>query len=349
MRKQYLWLLAVVLVMTGSLSFGWFTGHNGQLQPYRETRFLMDTVIEITVYGPEPESAVQAAFAEFERLQAISDHFKPGSQTAEINRLAGVDKVMVDPALLDMLSRAGEVALQTGGAFDVTVGPLTRLWGIGHKGDYIPTTAEIDQVLPLVDYRRVVVDRTENTVFLPQAGMRLDLGGIAKGYAINQAVDILQARGIRSALINAGGDIRVIGQKPGGAPWRIGVQDPRNSDRLIARIDLTEGDTMGTSGDYQRYFIKDGVRYAHILDPRTGRQPQGVASVTLVYKYGRTGLVPSSAFQVLGVEQGLDVLRRFPGVEAIFVTVDGRIITTPGLADKVNDQSIEALPLTDSG
>jgi thiamine biosynthesis lipoprotein len=334
MRKP-IWLATLLLIVTGWAAAGCFSERSVQPQPYRETRFLMDTVIEITAYGPGAEPAVQAALAEFERIQAISDRFSPDSQVTHINQLAGVDKVVVDPCLLNMVNRAKEMSEQTDGAFDISVGPLTRLWDVGHKGDYVPTQAELEQVLPLIGYSRVAVDMAAHTVYLSKPGMSLDLGGIAKGYAINQAVEILKAKGIQSALVNAGGDIRTIGQKPDGTPWRIGVQDPRNPDGMIVKIALTEWDMLETSGDYQRYFIKDGIRYAHILNPKTGLQSREVASVTLVYKHQRSGLVPSSAFQVLGVERGLMILQRFPGVEAIFVTVDGRIVTTPGLAGKV--------------
>lgn len=323
-------LLAAGLIINGCLS-----GRDAQPQPYRETRFLMDTAVEITAYGPEVQPAVQAALAEFQRIQTISDRYSPDSQVTRINQMAGIDKVVTDPSLLAMVNRAGEISQQTDGAFDISVGALTELWGVGHKGDYVPAESEISRVLPLVDYRRVITDMADHTVFLPAEGMKLDLGGIAKGYAINRAANILRERGIQSALINAGGDIQVIGPKPGGMPWRIGVQDPRSAERLIAKITLTDWDMMETSGDYQRYFIKAGIRYTHILDPKTGKQPREVAGVTLVYNHRQSGLIPSSAFMVLGVEKGIEVLRRFPGVEAIFVTADGRVIVTPGLEGRV--------------
>ncbi|HMM22453.1 MAG TPA: FAD:protein FMN transferase [Selenomonadales bacterium] len=298
----------------------------------------MDTVIEITAYGPNAEGAVHDAFNEFKRIQAVSDRFNPDSQVSKINQMAGVSPVMVDRDMIKMVQDANDISRKTDGAFDASVGALTELWGIGHKGDFVPTQEEIDQVLPLVDYRMIQVDAGKGTVYLPKAGMKLDLGGVAKDYALNKAVEMLKARGIKSALVNAGGDIQVIGAKPDGAPWRIGVQDPRNPEGVIAKISLTQWNVLQTSGDYQRFFVKDGVRYAHIINPKTGRQPAELASVTLVYKDAdvySVGDVASSGFMVLGLEKGMEALRQFPGVEAVFVTADGKVTVTPGLKDNV--------------
>lgn len=306
------------------------------LKPYRETQFLMDTVIEITAYGPNAEAATKAAFGEFKRIQTVSDRFNPDSQVSKVNQLAGISPVAVDPDLIKMISDSIDISQKTGGAFDVSIGPLTELWGVGRKGDFTPTREEIDAVLPLVDYRLIRVDADKGTIYLSKAGMKLDLGGVAKDYALNKAVAVLKAHGIKSALVNAGGDIQVIGTKTDSTPWRIGVQDPRNADRVIAKVSLNEWTALQTSGDYQRFFIKNDKRYAHILDPRTGRQPTEIASVTLIYKDADiAGDIASSGFLILGLEKGMAALKRFPGVEAIFVTTEGKVVVTPGLRDKV--------------
>lgn len=305
-------------------------------KPYKETQFLMDTVIEITVYGSNKEAVVKNAFDEFKRIQSISDHFNPESQLSKINQMAGIAPVQVDSDLVKMINDAISISQKTDGAFDTTIGPLAELWGIGHKGEFVPSQAEINKVLPLIDYKKIQVDSSNNTVYLPEKGISLDLGGVAKDYALTRAVDILKSQGIKSALINAGGDIQVIGTRPDGKPWRIGVQDPRNSEGVIAKVTLTDWNMLQTSGDYQRYFIKDGVRYAHILNPKTGRQPTELASVTLVYNdVDVPNDIASSGFLVLGLERGMEALKQFPGVEAIFVTTDGKVITTPGLKDNV--------------
>lgn len=295
----------------------------------------MDTIVEMTAYGPSAEQGVKAAFAELKRLHDISNNFDPASQVSQINQAAGRDKVKVDPDLIAMLQRSNELTSKLDGTFDVTIGPLTDLWGIGRKGDFVPTQADIDKVLPLVDYRLVAIDPATSTVYLPKEGMRLDLGGIAKGYAVDKVIAILKSYGVQSALVNAGGDVRVIGRRPDGNPWRIGVMHPRKPDAVIARLALTDWDTMETSGDYQRYITKDGVRYSHILDPRTGRQPRQLASVTVAVNNSADGDILSTALFVLGPERGLAVLRQFPGVEAIMVTDEGKVLVSPGLGGKV--------------
>jgi len=335
MRRQVSVISVIVLLCFAIAAFGCKSGGLTGAKPYKETQFLMDTVIEITAYGPNAESAVKEAFAEFKRLHNLTNYFDAGSQVSKVNQAAGRQKVVVDAELIAIIKRANQLSDQLDGAFDVTIGPLSELWGIGRKGDYIPSPAEISAVLPLVNYRQVEVNEEQHTIFLPKPGMKLDLGGIAKGYAADRAIDTLKAQGITSALVNAGGDVRVIGVKPDGQPWRIGVQHPRNTDGISAKLSLTNWDTMETSGDYQRYFISNGTRYSHILDPKTGYQPRQIASVTIVNNNSGDGDILSTAVFVLGVERGLELLKQFPDTEAIILTNDGKTVTTPGLTGKI--------------
>lgn len=338
-RLSLLGIVSVLIIMvlsTGCLSSSLFAP-----KPYKETQFLMDTIVEITAYGPNAEQGVAAAFSEFQRLHTLTNNFDENSQLSQINQMAGKSKVVVDPDLIQIIAFSQEVSEKLGDSFDITVGPLTKLWGIGHKGEYIPTQAEIDKVLPLVNYHLVQLDPVNHTVYLPKEGMSLDLGGIAKGYATDKVIEILKAKGITSALVNAGGDVRVIGNKPDGKPWRIGVQNPRQADGISAKLALTQWDTMETSGDYQRFIMKDGIRYSHILNPRTGWQPREVASVTMVNNSSTYGDILSKPIFVLGVERGLEILKKFPGTEAVIVTMDGKIIVTPGLEGKIELSTAE--------
>lgn len=328
MRRTLAFLIVMVVIIA-------LTGCANQPRAHKESRFLMDTLIEITAYGPNAPSAVKEAFSEFERIYTIANHYDPASQLSKINQAAGKEPVAVNHELIYMVEQSQNLSDRLSSTFDITVGPLTELWGIGKKGDYIPTDEQIAAVLPLVNYRLVQVDKVKNTVFLPVEGMKLDMGGIAKGYAAERAIDRLKAKGVTSALINAGGSVRVLGNKPDGTPWRIGVQDPRNSDGVLAKLALTQWDTMETSGDYQRFIMKDNVRYAHILDPRTGKQPRELVSVTMVMNNASDGDVFSTALFVLGVEKGMALLKDFPGVEAIFVTVEGKVVVTPGLQGNI--------------
>lgn len=335
MRKYLLLRRISVLVLTTLLISGCFT--NGLFPPksYKETQFLMDTVIDITAYGPGAEEAVKASFVEFQRLHTLTNRFDDKSQVSTINQMAGKKPVSVDSDLVYIIDHSRDLSNKLEGTFDITIGPLVDLWGIGHKGEYVPSQAEIERAQSLVDYRMIEVDHVAQTIYLPKEGMLLDLGGIAKGYAADKAIELLKAKGITSALVNAGGDVRVIGNKPDGKPWRIGVQDPRQSDSISAKLSMTEWDTMETSGDYQRFITKDGVRYSHILDPRTGWQSREVASVTTVNNSSTDGDILGTAIFILGPEKGLRLLQQFPGNDAIIITTDGKVIMTPGLEGKI--------------
>lgn len=335
MNKVSRILTGVLLISLLIFSAGCSTGSLFAPKQYKETLFLMDTIIEITAYGPDSEVGTQAAFAEFKRINALTNRFDETSQVAKINQAAGKEKVQVDPEVIAMLKLARNRSEQLDGAFDVTIGALTELWGIGHKGDFVPSDAEIQARLPLVNFRLLEIDDQANTVFLPKADMRIDLGAVGKGYATRKAIEALKAHGVKSALVNAGGDVRIIGKRPDGQPWRIGVQDPRNSEGIAAKLALNDWDVLETSGDYQRFFIKDGVRYSHILDPRTGYQPREVASITIVANSENYVDILSTAMLVLGVEKGQELLRQYPGTEAIFITTDGKKVITSGLKGKI--------------
>ncbi|WP_094605979.1 FAD:protein FMN transferase [Sporomusa silvacetica DSM 10669] len=325
-------VLLILLLVVGA---GCSMGSPFAAKPYKETQFLMDTIIEITAYGNGNEAGVKAAFAEFRRINELTNRFDESSQVSKINQAAGKEKMQVDPDVITMLKLARSRSEQLNGALDVSVGALTELWSVGHKGEFVPSDSEIKALLPLVNFELIEIDDKANTVFLLKPGMRIDLGAVAKGYADRKAIDALKAHGIKSALVNAGGDVRIIGKRPDGQPWRIGVQDPRDSEGIAAKLALADWDVLETSGDYQRFFIKDGVRYSHIIDPHTGYQPRGVASVTIVAKAENNVDILSTAIFVLGVEKGQELLKQYPGTEAIFITTDGKKIITPGLEGKV--------------
>ena len=335
MHRRSLLLWIATLLLTTLLLSGCSTNGLFSQKPYKETQFLMDTVIDITAYGPGAEEAVKASFAEFQRMHNLTNHFDVNSQVSKINQMAGKEPVAVDPDLLYIIDYSCQLSSKLEGTFDITIGPLVELWGIGRKGDYVPTQAEIDKARSLVDYRRIKIDHTAHTVYLPKEGMLIDLGGIAKGYTVDKVIEILKAKGIKSALVNAGGDVRVIGNKPDGKPWRIGVQDPRQSDGVVAKLSLTSWDTMETSGDYQRFIMKDGIRYSHIIDPRTGWQPRTVTSVTTVNNSSTDGDILGTAIFIVGPEKGLNLLQQFHGNEAVIVTNDGKVVMTSGLEGKI--------------
>jgi thiamine biosynthesis lipoprotein len=302
-------------------------GHAGA--PYQEARPLMGTLVSVTVEGgpADVREKVDAAYREMERLSDMMNHYNPDSVVSEINRQAGKRPVKVPPELMEVLVMARRVSGRTDGAFDITVGAF-KGWRFNPENPAMPSAQEITAALPLVDYRHVMLDEKNRTVLLKQPGMRIDLGGIAKLYILNAGMQVLQRHGVGQAMLNGGGDVTVTGTRDG-RPWRIGIRHPRRAGELLATVELTRGWVV-TSGDYERYFIRDGRRYHHILDPRTGYPAAGPQQVTLVGEDLSQLNGFSSAIMVLGAENGRALIGRLAGVEGLIVESDGRVWLTPG-------------------
>jgi len=303
---------------------------------FKKTKFLMDTVVTITAVGPkeEVENAIDATFSEIERLESLMSGFKEGSDIDRINRSAGIRPVKVSKDVLKVITKAKEISEMTNGAFDITIGPLSSLWGFGVKEDHLPHQTEIRRLLPLVDYRELIVDKERSEVFLKRKGMMIDLGGIAKGYAADVGVDVLKGRGIRAGIVAVAGDIRVFGKRPDGRPWHIGIKHPREKDKVLTTIDLSDG-SISTSGDYERFFIKDGIRYHHIIDPKTGYPASGCQSVTIISKEDVLADAVATGVFVLGPERGMEFIESRGGLEGIIVDSKGRVTVSSGLKGKI--------------
>ncbi len=273
------------------------------------------------------EKLARSVESEARRIEAKFSRYRESSVVSEINRNAGRTPVAVDEETEMLVCAALDMARMTGGRFDPTVGALRRVWDF--KGSRVPSPEEIAALLPLVDADAVsVLDRT---VFLRRAGMEIDLGGVGKEYAVDRAADLLRAQGIRSAIVNFAGDVRTIGSRGDGHPWRVGVLDPQDRRRCRFAV-CALGDTgVATSGDYERGFVKDGKRYHHILDARTGWPAKGVSSVTAIAASAfRAGRFATAAF-LLGAGAGLALLEDTPGVEGALITETGAILATTGM------------------
>lgn len=298
--------------------------------PYHEARPLMGTLVSITVAGAPADALrekLDAAWREMQRLSDMMNHYDPASVVSEINREAGKRPVQVPRELMEVLRMARRVSERSGGAFDITVGTL-KGWRFDPEHPAMPPAQDLAAALPLVNYRNVKLDEKNRTVLLKHSGMRIDLGGIAKLYILNAGMQELLRAGITHAMINGGGDVVVAGMRDG-RPWRIGIRHPRREGELLATVELTRGWVV-TSGDYERYFIRGGRRYHHILDPRTGYPAAGPQQVTLVGEELSQLNGFSSAIMVLGTQKGRELLRRLPGVDALIVEPDGRVWLGPG-------------------
>lgn len=340
-------LAAIVAVASCAACSG---GAAGSREPHvvEGARVAMGTELRLTAWTADQSGAAAAfadVYAEFDRLDAILSIWQPGSEVTQLNAAAGLHPVAAGPEMRAVLTAARTVSEWTDGRFDVTFGVLSGLWKFDHDQDNrLPDMDQVRRLLPLIDYRSLIIDEGAGTAFLTRRGMRAHLGGIGKGYAIDRAAALMRARGFADFMIQAGGDIYVAGRRQG-QPWRVGVQDPRGSaDRVIAALDLSDA-AISTSGDYERFFMKDGRRYHHIIDPRTGEPSQaGCRSVTIVAGSATVADGLSTGVFLLGPERGLALAERLPGVEAIIVTAANRVLVTPALKERV---SLRAPP-TDS-
>jgi thiamine biosynthesis lipoprotein len=331
----------------------------GRPSIYRETRFALGPVaVEVQLVArneAEARKAMDAAFDAIARVNRLVSVYVPDSEISQLNR-AGGKPVRVSPRTAEVLGRALEASRQTGGAFDMTAGPLIRLWKRAIKTGELPADAELAAARARVGWQSVRVERTPadatgrdprpdrkpepsptatgDTADAPAWTVTLgkdrtvDLGGIAKGFAVDEAVRALRRHGIADALVDAGGDGYAMGTKPDGSPWRIGVQNPRGPSGEILDVVLKLRDTgYATSGDYQQYTEIDGVRYAHIVDPRTGRATQQAASVTILAPDCTTADALATGVCVLGPTEGLKRIGKTKGVEAMIITAKGKRLT----------------------
>jgi len=301
-------------------------------------RLAMGSELHLTAWTddePATRAAFAQVFAEFDRLDALLSVWKPGSDVIRLNESAGGTPVPVHDDTRRVLQAAARVSDWTGGTFDVTFGALAEVWKFDHDQDgRVPTAAAIAARLPRVDYRAVVVDAAAGTAALTRPGVRVHLGGIGKGYAVDRAVAILRGAGLRDFLIQAGGDLYAGGQA-GDTPWRLGIQDPRGpGGEPFATVELGDA-TFSTSGDYERFFELDGVRYHHILDPATGQPARGCRSVTIVARDATVADGLSTGVFILGPDRGMALVERLPDVEAVIVTADNQVRISSGLQGRV--------------
>lgn len=277
----------------------------------------------------------EQVFAEFDRLDALMSVWRENSDVLRINAAAGKAPVKVGPETIEALTIARQVSEWTHGKFDVTFGALSDVWKFDQdQDDTVPTQAQVAARLPLIDYRRLVVDENAGTAFLERAGMRVHLGGIGKGYAVDRAVAMMKAAGLKDFSIQAGGDLYVAGRR-GDRPWRLGIADPRAPDgQIFARVELSDS-TFSTSGDYERFFVKDGVRYHHILDPATGQPARLSRSVTIASTHAVIADGLSTGVFLLGPDEGMALIEKIPDVEGVIVGADNQVRISSGLQGKV--------------
>ncbi len=297
----------------------------------------MGTLVTITAVASDKrvgDRAVQAAFDEIKRLEGGISTWRSDSELSRVNAAAGRYPVPVSRETLELVARSIEIAQLTNGGFNIALGPAIEAWSVIER-QRIPDERELQQLKPLLDWTRIQVDKEAQTIYLPQQGMQIDVGGIGKGYAADRAVVEMKRVGVIGGVVALSGDIKTFGILPDRRGFPVGIKHPRREEELIAMIDLND-EAVSTAGDYERFFERDGVRYHHILDPQTLRPARGCQSVTVIAKEGTMADGLDTGIFVLGPEQGMALVERLPGVEAIIIDQEGKITVSSGLRGRLH-------------
>ncbi len=291
---------------------------------FKRTQFIMGTLVEITVQEPDKklaQKAINKSFNEMSRLEKIMSSYIPDSEISKFNSLAGGEvKIPVSPDLLKVIQRGAYWGKLSNGAIDISIGPAIKLWEFNSEIPIIPNKKKLVGAAKFINYKDIIIE--ENLIGLKKKGMSLNLGAIGKGFAVDRAIRELKKTGIKSGLINAGGDLRAYGLIAGKRPWHIGIQHPRKPEQIIISIDIKDKG-VATTGDYQRYFIKNKERYHHILNPKNGWPINKTISATVVADTVMDADALSTALFILGTIKGIDFINSLDGVEGMIVSNRG--------------------------
>ena len=317
-------LFAAVIVSCG-------IGGTARAEWITRTENIMGTRCSVELWSEDRakgEAAIASVFADMHRIDRLMSTWKEDTEISLVNREAGKHPVKIDPELFRLLQVSVEYSELTHGAFDITYASVGYLYDF-KKGVH-PDQKAIDAALPGINFRHMKLDPRNSTVFFTRPGMRIDLGGIAKGHSVDRGIEILQKQGITRAMVNAGGDTRIIGDRFG-KPWWVGVRDPDHEGKTFLKLPLTDT-SFSTSGDYERYFDEDGKRFHHIIDPKTGDSARKCRSVTVISASAtRTDALTKSVF-IMGPEEGIRFIDTLPDVDAVAVAPDGKVYYSKGLA-----------------
>jgi len=293
--------------------------------------FVLGTVCSIRLIDGGSNNTLQAIFSRLSQIEERMSANRDDTQIAAINQSAGKEAVKVTEDTLGVIQKSIAYARLTGGVFDPSVGPLVKLWNIGTDYAKVPSNKEIKEKIALIDYNDIELDEAKKTVFLRKPGMSLDLGAIAKGYAADEVTKILASHRVKAAVVDLGGNVMVYGQKKDGSPWRVGVQDPVSDRGEYLGLVSGKAMTVVTSGIYERFFIENNVRYHHILDPKTGfPSDTGLVSVTIIAASSIDADALSTSIFSLGLKKGLELLKKFPEIRAVFIDEKKNVYLSPG-------------------
>ena len=336
MRKGLIWICILAL---SSLLAG--CGQSAQSKepeitnnPSKQTAFLMGTIVTVKVYDEGKEEVLEPVFERIESLaNEITQEDEAGSEIVNVNRHAGIKPVKVSEDIYKLIEVGKNHSNQAEGSFDISVGPLTYLWHIGFPDARVPEQSEIDEVLPLIDYEKIELNQEEQTVFLTEKGMQLDLGAIAKGFITDEVKEILDEHHVQSAIIDLGGNIYVMGKNAAGKAWTVGIQDPFSARGETVGKVPESNKSIVTSGVYERYLEAEGKKYHHLLNPNDGYPfKNDIAGVSIISDKSIDGDALSTAVFSKGIIEGRKYIEDIEGAEAIFVSHDKKVYTTSGLS-----------------
>ena len=311
-------------------------GCAGSPQLVKRGQMHMGTLVFLTAVAPDKQSAhraVQEGFAEIHRLEAILSTWIPGSELSRVNASAGQKAIAVSPETLEILTQSLKMNRLTQGRFNIAIGPAVEVWNVSREGR-IPSPQELDAARPLINLENLRIDQESRTAYLMVPGMRVDIGGVGKGYAADLAAEVMKQAGAIGGVVAISGDIKTFGRLPEGDSFVFGIQHPRKEGILLGLLEL-EDEAVSTAGDYQRYFMKDGVRYHHILDPQTLQPARLSQSVTVVAQDGVLADGLDTGIFVMGPEKGMALLEKLDGVEGVIVGQAGDIFISSGLKGRL--------------
>lgn len=304
------------------------------MQTFSRGMKLMGNHFEFSVVSENElwaNACIDRAITEVQRIEQLLTTFRDSSQTNQINAMAGIEPVRVDAEVLNLIERAQKISELTQGAFDITYGSIDkRLWNFDKTMTELPDAETAKASVRLINFRNVVLDRENLTVFLKHAGMRIGFGGIGKGYAADCAKKVMRAEGVESGIVNAAGDLTVWGNQPSGKPWTIGIADPDSRDLPFGSVLLTDT-SVATSGNYEKYVMIGGKKYSHTIDPKTGLPVHGIKSVTIITQIAELADAMATPVMVMGIKAGLNLINQMQGIACIIVDENDHIHTSKNI------------------
>ena len=299
-------------------------------EKYTRTLKLMGSRFDITVVADnetEGNSYIDEAVGEIKRIEKMISSWDSTSETSEIIKYAGVKPVKVDKELLDLIERAIKISELTDGAFDISYASMDKIWKFDGSMKDLPTQEEISKSVEKVGYKNIILDSEKQTIFLKNPGMRIGFGAIGKGYAADKAKQLLISEGVTAGIMNASGDLCTWGTQPDGSSWMVGITNPLNKNKVFSWFPL-DNNAVVTSGNYEKYVLLNGIKYSHIIDPRTGWPAHGLTSVSIFAPKAELADALATSVFVMGKETGLDFINQLPGIECVIVDDQGKIFTS---------------------